>query len=135
MESSIPPISMLQVGQVWEIKIPYDDATKFESRPAVVVAWSDFLPNQNWVIWFVPVTSHGSGGSLKSDEISIKDLDSAGLTKSDSVIKARHVYSMSPTFLRSAGTYRGLIEAETLELVYGEIENVLTPKPMKTIPN
>jgi hypothetical protein len=125
---------LIQVGQIWWIKFPYsDDPAKHKLRPAAIMGWSKFGPNEDGKILVAAISSHqGQTVKARHGEILINDHTLVGLSK-PSYIRPRMLFSIDVSVIEGSNPLGTLQTAELIQALEEIAEMFQAPGAITSI--
>jgi len=104
-------------GQVWLVKFPFEeDLTQGKDRTCLILGWSEFGPNQDEMIWIMPISTFDGNKSKAKKSDLLLDPYSMDFLSKGSYLRTARVASVGPKSILSNMKYFGTVPKEVLEL-------------------
>lgn len=120
---------LLGRGQVWYVNFPFEeDPTKSKERPCVVVGWSNLEPNNDHMLWLMPIYTFDNNSSrAKRNDILLDDFGADFLRKG-SYLRVSRIFSIGMWNFNSKDNYVGTLPSAVINIAMEEMIKVFERK-------
>ncbi|WP_082893185.1 type II toxin-antitoxin system PemK/MazF family toxin [Rhodococcus qingshengii] len=112
---------IVQRGQIWLARVPYnDDPDESKLRPVLVIGFSAHTSRDDAVVLVAPITSFGDGGQAKFGDVALLNWRKFGLSHG-SYVRARRIWGASPAAFDQAKGSLGEVNESVMAQVLTEV--------------
>lgn len=114
-------------GEIWRVLVPFGgDAVGAKERPAAVVGWSKFGPNEDQQVLVVPISTFG-GDATKARNGDIRPANyAASRLSSGSFIRTRRLMALTPKAFQFSRGPIGMLDSRDIQAVLTELQRLIT---------